>query len=264
MVILATPAKVSRARASEVFGLGSRTAFASDVKQLKELGRNHAIKVFLLVENRLLRDALAAIVRKQPDFSVVGADRYTPSIEKQFIESKCDVLVADHATAMTFPSDFVPDTLTLAPEMKIVLLGMEDDAEIFLQAVRAGVSGYLLGDASAEETLVAVRRVASGEAVSPPKLCGHLFQFVAREARKGSVVLNQRVCAKLGLTPRQQQLVSFLARGLTNKEIAASLNLSEYTVKNHVHRIMRQVNADSRYAAVQTVCDIGLGASQPS
>jgi two-component system nitrate/nitrite response regulator NarL len=148
--------------------------------------------------------------------------------------------------------------------MKVVLLGMEEDAEIFLQAVRAGVRGYLLGDASAEETLVAVRRVASGEAVCPPKLCGHLFQFVAREARKGSVVLNQRVCAKLGLTPRQQQLVTFLARGLTNKEIAASLNLSEYTVKNHVHRIMRQVNADSRYAAVQTVCESALGASQPA
>jgi two-component system, NarL family, nitrate/nitrite response regulator NarL len=265
MVILAAPSKFALAHASEVFGLGSHTGFAPGMKQLKDPGRNRVIKLFLLVENRLLRDALAGIVRKQPDFSVVGADRYAPSIEKQVIDSRCDVLVADHATAMTFPSDFVPDTLTLAPDMKIILLGMEEDPEIFLQAVRAGVSGYLLGDASAEETLVAVRRVASGEAVCPPKLCGHLFQFVAREARKGSVVVNQRVCAKLGLTPRQQQLVSFLARGLTNKEIAASLNLSEYTVKNHVHRIMRQVNADSRYAAVQTVCEnAALGVSQPS
>jgi two-component system, NarL family, nitrate/nitrite response regulator NarL len=263
MVIVAVPRK-SLGRASEVFGLGSHTGFASGMKQLKDLGRNRVIKLFLLVENRLLRDALAGIVRKQPDFAAVGADRYTPAIEKQIIDSRCDVLVADHATAMTFSADFVPDTLTLAPEMKVVLLGMEEDAEIFLQAVRAGVSGYLLGDASAEETLVAVRRVASGEAVCPPKLCGHLFQFVAREARKGSVVLNQRVCAKLGLTPRQQQLVTFLARGLTNKEIASSLNLSEYTVKNHVHRIMRQVNADSRYAAVQTVCESALGASQPA
>ncbi len=145
--------------------------------------------------------------------------------------------------------------------MKIVLLGMEEDPEIFLQAVRAGISGYLLGDASAEETLTAVRRVAQGEAVCPPRLCLHLFQFVAREALKGSLVLNQRVCAKLGLTPRQQQLVAFLARGLTNKEIAANLNLSEFTVKNHVHRIMRQLNAESRYAAVQTVCESGFGAN---
>jgi DNA-binding NarL/FixJ family response regulator len=230
------------------------------MKLTKDSGSTRVLKLFLLVENRLLREALAAIVRKQADFSVVGVDRYTPSIEKQFLESKCDLLVADHASATIFPSTFVVDSLSLAPDMKIVLLGMEEDSEIFLQAVRSGVSGYLLGDASAEETLAAVRRVAQGEAVCPPRLCLHLFRFVAREALKGSLVLNQRVCTKLGLTPRQQQLVSFLARGLTNKEIAANLNLSEFTVKNHVHRIMRQLNAESRYAAVQTVCEGGFGA----
>lgn len=231
------------------------------MKPAKDFSSAHLLKLFLLVENRLLREALAGIVRKQPDFCVVGVDRYIPSIEKQFVESGCDILVADHASATIFPSTFVADSLSLVPGMKIVLLGMEEDPEIFLQAVRAGISGYLLGDASAEETLTAVRRVAQGEAVCPPRLCLHLFQFVAREALKGSLVLNQRVCAKLGLTPRQQQLVAFLARGLTNKEIAANLNLSEFTVKNHVHRIMRQLNAESRYAAVQTVCESGFGAN---
>jgi DNA-binding NarL/FixJ family response regulator len=225
------------------------------MKQAKDASQPHTLRLFLLVENRLLREALAGIVRKQADFCVVGVDRYTPSIETQFVESKCDILVADHATATIFPSNFITDCLSLSPAMKIVLLGMEDDREIFLQAVRAGVSGYLLGDASAEEMLRAVRRVAQGEAVCPPRLCLHLFEFVARQALQGSLVLNQRICAKLGITPRQQQLLSFLARGLTNKEIAANLNLSEFTVKNHVHRIMRLLNAESRYAAVQTVCE---------
>ncbi|SRR5882724_1633528 len=231
------------------------------MKPAKDSGSTHPLKLFLLVENRLLREALSTIVRKQGDFSVVGVDRYTPSIEKQFVESTCDILVADHASATIFPSTFVANSLSLAPAMKIVLLGMEDDPEIFLQAIRAGVSGYLLGDASAQDTLTAVRRVAQGEAVCPPRLCLYLFQFVAREALKGSLALNQRVCAKLGLTPRQQQLLSFLARGLTNKEIAANLNLSEFTVKNHVHRIMRLLKAESRYAAVQTVCESGFGAN---
>jgi DNA-binding NarL/FixJ family response regulator len=230
------------------------------MKQVKDNSSARHLKLFLLVENRLLREALAGIVRKQPDFCVVGVDRYAPSIENQFAESGCDILVADHASATTFPTTFIADSLALGPSMKVILLGMEDDPEIFLQAIRAGVCGYLLGDASAEETLAAVRRVAQGEAVCPPRLCLQLFQFVAREAQKGSLVLNQRVCARLGLTPRQQQLVSFLARGLTNKEIAVNLNLSEFTVKNHVHRIMRQLNAESRYAAVQTVCEGGFSA----
>jgi len=229
------------------------------MKQVKDVVAARTLKLFLLVENRLLREALAGIVRKQADFSIVGADRYVPSIKAAVADSRCDILVADHATATTFPPHFLPDVLRVAPEMKIVLLGMEEDSEIFLQAVRSGISGYLLGDATAEETLGAIRRVAQGEAVCPPRLCRHLFQFVARQAQHGSLVLNQRICAKLGLTPRQQQLVAFLARGMTNKEIAASLNLSEFTVKNHVHRIMRQLNADSRYAAVQTVCEGGFG-----
>lgn len=229
------------------------------MKQIKELVASHTLKLFLLVENRLLREALAGILRKQPDFSIVGTDRYAPSIEKAIADSHCDILVADHATATTFPPRFLADSLSVAPEMRVVLLGMEEDSEIFLQAVRSGVSGYLLGDATAEETLGTIRRVARGEAVCPPRLCQQLFQFVARQAQQGSLVLNQRICAKLGLTPRQQQLVAFLARGMTNKEIATNLNLSEFTVKNHVHRIMRQLNADSRYAAVQTVCEGGFG-----
>ncbi len=229
------------------------------MKPAKDYITVRTVKLFLLVENRLLREALAGILRKQPEFSIVGVDRYAPAVEKAVIDSCCNILVADHATATTLPPNLLPDALALAPEMKVVLFGMEEDAEIFVQAVRAGVSGYLLGDASAEETLSAIRRVANGEAVCPPRLCLHLFQFVAHEAQKGALVLNQRICAKLGLTPRQQQLVAFLARGLTNKEIAANLNLSEFTVKNHVHRIMRQLNAESRYAAVQTVCESGFG-----
>ena len=58
-----------------------------------------------------------------------------------------------------------------------------------------------------------------------------------------------------GENARQQQLVALLARGFTNKEIAGSLCISEFTVKNHIHRIMRRLHAESRYAAVQTVCD---------
>jgi DNA-binding NarL/FixJ family response regulator len=152
--------------------------------------------------------------------------------------------------------------LSLSPEKKTILFGMEDDPEVFLQAVRSGASGYLLGDASAEDTIAAIRRVVAGEAVSPPRLCHYLFQFVARTTREGSMILNQRLCHRLGLTARQQQLAALLARGFTNKEIAATLHLSEFTVKNHVHRIMRRLNAESRYAAVQTVCETTLPAAR--
>src|SRR5205085_5502333 len=130
------------------------------MKQIKDSAATRTLKLFLLVENRLLREALAGILRKQPDFSIVGADRYAPPVEKAVTDSHCDILVADHATATTFHPHFLSTCLSLAPGMKVILLGMEEDREIFVQAVRSGVSGYLLGNASADETLGAIRRVA--------------------------------------------------------------------------------------------------------
>jgi DNA-binding NarL/FixJ family response regulator len=214
-----------------------------------------ATRLFLVIENRMLREAMSSIFHRQSEFSVVGSIRYEANASEQAAASQCDVLLADQASAAAFPNNFLSNLLRLAEGRKAVLFGMENDVEIFLQAVRSGVSGYLLGEASAEDMITTVRRVAAGEAVCPPWLCHHLFQFVARTTREGSMILNQRLCLKLGLTGRQQQLVALLARGFTNKEIAESMHLSEFTVKNHVHRIMRQLKAGSRYAAVQTVCE---------
>ena len=208
----------------------------------------------------MLRETMTALFRKHSEYCVVDSIRYSATSFKQASSSHWDILLADQASVSAFPQNFISDLLPQCLAKKGILFGMDDNADSFLQAVRCGVSGYLLGEASAEETIAAVRRVASGEAVSPPWLCHQLFQFVARSTREGSLILNQRLCTKLGLTARQQQLVALLARGFTNKEIARSLGLSEFTVKNHVHRIMRQLNADSRYAAVQTVCQQNLSA----
>ena len=224
-------------------------------KSRSETGIAQVTKLFLIIENRMLREAMTALFQKQPDFVLLDSVRYSPSAYKLIAASVCDILLADQASASAFPANFISDLLSLSPGRKAILFGMENDPELFLEAVRSGTSGYLLGEASAEETIAAVRRVVAGEAVSPPCLCHHLFQFVARSSREGSMILNQRLCQRLGLTARQQQLMALLARGFTNKEIAESMRLSEFTVKNHVHRIMRRLNAQSRYAAVQTVCE---------
>lgn len=217
-----------------------------------------ATKLFMVIETRMLREAMTALFRKQPDFCVVDSIRYSPSAYSLVASAECDILLADQASASVFPSNFINDLLLLSPGRKAILFGMDNDPEVFLQAVRSGTSGYLLGEASAEDIIASVRRVVAGEAVSPPCLCHHLFQFVARTTREGSMILNQRLCHRLGLTARQQQLIALLARGFTNKEIAESMRISEFTVKNHVHRIMRRLNAQSRYAAVQTVCERNL------
>lgn len=99
----------------------------------------------------------------------------------------------------------------------------------------------------------AIRSVAQGEAVCPPQLAKYLFRQVARQAE---YVPSIRLRDELGLTRRQQQLVPLIARGLTNKEIASLLHLSEQTIKNHIHRMMQKVGVDDRLEIVE-LCAFG-------
>jgi DNA-binding NarL/FixJ family response regulator len=214
--------------------------------RVKDDSAARAVRIFLLVGNRLLRDTLTRLFRKPPDVSIVGqgSPSATPSTDVQ--ESNCDVILADSIPDPAAPS--ADPAAAAVPGAELLLVGMEDDEEQFLSAVRAGSSGYLLKDASAADVLSAVRSVSRGEAVCPPRLCLTLFKWVADEARETSRSSDSRP----SLTIRQQQLVSLVARGLTNKEIASELNLSEFTVKNHLHRIMKQVDAESRHEAVES------------
>ncbi|MGC0772893.1 MAG: response regulator transcription factor [Candidatus Acidiferrum sp.] len=135
---------------------------------------------------------------------------------------------------------------------------MDSNEGKFLEAVRCGVSGYLLQDASAADVVTSVRAVSHGEAVCPPQLCSALFRFVAQAPKEKPL---QDPPSKPDLTLRQQQLVTLVAKGLTNKEIASHLNLSEFTVRNHIHRILKQVDAGSRSEAVETIRSHGYSIS---
>jgi DNA-binding NarL/FixJ family response regulator len=206
-----------------------------------------AVRIFLLVGNRLLRDTLLRLFRKPPDVSIVGQGSPSATHATDVQDSNCDVILTDSIPGPLSSPEDAP--APVPPNAEILLVGMEDDEDQFRSAVRAGSSGYLLKDASAADVLNAVRSVSRGEAVCPPRLCMSLFKWIADETRE----LSRRDSdSRPSLTMRQQQLVSLVARGLTNKEIASELNLSEFTVKNHLHRIMKQVDADSRQEAVES------------
>jgi len=206
------------------------------------------IRVFLLIENRLLREALGRLCRKRSDLQVAGETGRSSLQERELLESQCDVLMLD-----SFDPKWLPWKLAGNEEsslnIRALLVGMESDAAHFLEAVRAGVSGYLLKDASATEVIAGIRAAFKGEAVCPPRLCSALFDWVAGSPRQETMPSTPRP----ELTLRQRQLVGLVAQGLTNKEIAAHLNLSEFTVRNHIHRILKLVDAGTRREAVDIV-----------
>jgi len=206
------------------------------------------VEVFILAENRLLREALTRILNKKCDIHVVGASGFGPEIAQQIAQLAPDVLLSDSAAVALSELRFIAELRAAIPGLKVVMIGMEADEGPFLRAVRDGIAGYVLKDASAMEVAAAVRSVANGEGVCPPGLCLTLFEELAKPRNQPPHFF---VRHGLGLTRREQQLVRMISDGLTNKEIAAQLGLSEQTVKNHIHRMLRKLGASDRLSAVE-------------
>ena len=211
--------------------------------------------VFLLAENRLLREALFRILSKKEDIHVIGAASFGADVLEQITSARADVVVLDSVSPVLAEPGIVHTLHQLNPAIKVVLVGMEAEEAIFLRMVQAGVLGYVLKDASAVEISRTIRAVAAGGAVCPPVLSSALFQWVARHK---PAIPSLYLKNSLGLSRREQQLVELIQQNLTNKEMASRLNLSEQTIKNHVHRILRKLRAPDRLSIVELCRNEGL------
>lgn len=205
-----------------------------------------SVSVFLLAQNRLLREALSRILSKKNNIAVLGACALTDASAVEVASTSPDVLVIEGFSANSAHTDLVRQIRQSLPGLKVVMIGMESDAQHFLHAVRSGAMGYIVKDASALEVVGAVRTVAGGGAVCSAELCAFLFQYAAQQGQLPSY----HARSTLGLTNREQQLVGFIARGFTNKEIASELRLAEQTVRNHIHRMLKKLGATHRLAVV--------------
>jgi two-component system response regulator DevR len=167
------------------------------------------------------RDALNAVVACQPQIVLLDSFGGQPDLLRRIREK-------------------LPGTST-------VMVGMEPNEDNFLVAVREGAVGYVLREASAAEVLSAIRSVSAGVAVCPPCFSATLFRCASQQL---AIRQNLRTRSRHELSRREHQLVELMCFGLTNKEIAGRLHLSEHTVKNHVHRILHKTGATDRISLV--------------
>jgi two-component system, NarL family, response regulator DevR len=202
------------------------------------------ISVFVHCGNRLLRESIARILNKKGEFEV-SVFASTAGANSPDMTSPSVIILDSIQSALS------PGVCQLRSEkshLKLLLIAMEDDEKHFLSAIRSGALGYVLQEASAVDVVSAVRAVAQGDAVCPPHLVKVLFDYVRSDAQNNSKV---RPSARLSLTRREQQLIPLISRGLTNKQIASHFSLSEQTIKNHIHRILRKVGVEDRLAVLE-------------
>jgi DNA-binding NarL/FixJ family response regulator len=204
--------------------------------------------IFVITANRFFRESLIRLFRSDKRFRVTGAPDCSPLLRTEGTRVNPEIVVL----RPEWDDQGFQSTRAIhesAPRTKILMIGMEDDQEMFLKAVRAGAEGYLLRDASAKQMVAAAHRLIQNGVVCPPHLERALFDLIAN----GSSLQATRPLSRTELTRREHELTSLLVQGLANKEIAGRLNLSLQTVKNHVHSILQKTQAKNRAMLAQLV-----------
>jgi DNA-binding NarL/FixJ family response regulator len=210
-----------------------------------------AIRVLLADDQPLVRAGLRMFLSAQPDIEVVGEAADGREAVDAAQACRPDVVLMD----VRMPNiDGVQATriITAAQDApRVLVLTTFDLDEIVYEALRAGASGFLLKDASEERLTTAIRVVADGGSMFAPSVTRRLIEEFARRPQ-------QRVHNLARLTDRENQVLRLLARGQSNTEIAATLFVSENTVKTHVARIMMKLGLRDRVQAVVVAYEAGV------
>jgi DNA-binding NarL/FixJ family response regulator len=206
----------------------------------------NAVRVLAADDQRVVREGLAMLLGLLPDVEVVGTAADGEEVLALAAELRPDVILMD----LRMPRmDGVEATRRLRerdPAVKVVVLTTYADDRSVLDALRAGALGYLTKDAGAAEIQQALHRVAGGQAALDPAVQLHLVEAIADGQTSGPA------SAPLpgGLTPREAEVLTLIAAGLSNAEIAERLVVSEATVKSHVNHMLAKIGARDRAQAV--------------
>ena len=199
------------------------------------------ISVALIEDNRLVREGLAALLAQTADFRVVAA---TSSADPAVLrEARPEVILLDVGLWDDDSLEVATTVKAEFPGSRVIIMDLLPVHEDIVEFVNAGVSGFIMKDASFDDLVATIRVVAGGESVLPPEMTSTLFSQITREA----VVREHEVTAEgVRMTPREREVIALIGEGLSNKEIAARLDIAAHTVKSHVRNVMEKLALHSR------------------
>jgi DNA-binding NarL/FixJ family response regulator len=213
------------------------------------------IRIVVADDHQVVRAGFAALLDTQPDFTVVGTACDGAEAVIMGRELRPDVLLMDVRMPGT---DGIEATRQLAAGQpggpRVLMLTTFDLDDYVFEALRAGASGFLLKDVTAERLFDAVRVVAAGDALLAPAVTRRLIIEFAR-LRPAPVAAQPALAA---LTPRETEVLSLVAEGLSNQQIAGRLVVAEETVKTHVSRVLHKLGLRDRTQAVIAAYESGL------
>ena len=202
------------------------------------------IKILLIEDNRLLREGISALLKKQSDMNVVTTVGNGENILALIGKLEPNIVLLDLGLRSQNSMSIVMLIKKNFKQIKIIVMDLIPlQADVF-EFVQAGVSGFMLKDISVTEFLKTIRSVYDGVQVLPPHLTGSLFSQIVEHAIDGTN--RSAITESVRMTKREKQVIELIADGFTNKEIAQKLHLSTYTVKSHVHNILEKLSLHTR------------------
>lgn len=201
------------------------------------------IRIVLVEDSRLLRDGLAQLLTATGEIDVLAAIPTTRDVLDVVLEQDPEVVLLDLGLRAQTTIAVIGDLVSRDPSLKIVLMDLLPVQTHTVDFVEAGVSGFVLKDATFEEMLRVLRLVKAGEKHLPEKMTKTLFSDIIVSAIQASSPID---LDSVALTKREKEVTELVATGLSNKEIANELHLATQTVKTHVHNILRKLALESR------------------
>jgi len=206
-----------------------------------------AIRVLIVDDHALFRRGLIQVLQFEDGIEVVGEAEDGEDAVAKCEELAPDVLLMDVRMPRASGIEATKRLAESMPAMKILMLTVSDEEDDLYEAIKAGAAGYLLKEISIEEVADAVRAVMQGQTLISPSMASKLIQEFNALAKRAEE--KQQVPAPK-LTDRELEVLKLVAQGLTNREIADQLYISENTVKNHVRNILEKLHLHSRMEAV--------------
>jgi DNA-binding NarL/FixJ family response regulator len=201
-----------------------------------------ATRVLIVADVRLYREGLSASLANCPHVIITGTSASRHEALARIRELQPDVVVLDMATRESL--ELVRDVRRDDLPTKILAFAVDEVTSDILECAEAGASGYVTADASVDDLVMAIERIGREELLCSPRIAAKLFGCISGRGDNSVDPSQDRL-----LTSRETQVLDFIRKGYSNKEIAQSLNIAEPTVKNHVHHLLEKMDVATRAQA---------------
>jgi DNA-binding NarL/FixJ family response regulator len=209
-------------------------------------------RILLVDDHPFFRVGMRNILEREPDFDIVGEADDSRSAIDAANDTQPDVILMDLSLPAPGGIETTQRIKREHPAVGIIILATDEDEDALFDAIRSGAAAFILKDVGPDDLVTIIRRVSGGEFLINDKVFAKpaVASRVLKEFRELAIYGQEAAPIFAPLSPREVEILDNIAQGMTNKQVAYSLSISEQTVKNHMSSILRKLSVNDRTQAV--------------